>query len=227
MLTLSEVSNALPAGMKNVLSQAFVDKINMAVSDPIIAEQVRDNFITYSKVLQDGKYKMEDYLSAVMYVSHKLMGCTNKEAYMRTFPDRYDQLILDDRTPKEISAYVAMYSKGKLVNAIMEQSLVPSWVLNQEAYQKAINTQVELMTSAQSELVRTQAANSILTHLAKPKEAGPLLNIDLRETSGMTELRDMLGKLATQQSNLIANGVTARDIAAQRIIDVETNNGTD
>ena len=227
MLTLSEVSNALPAGMKNVLSQAFVDKINMAVSDPIIAEQVRDNFITYSKVLQDGKYKMEDYLSAVMYVSHKLMGCTNKEAYMRTFPDRYDQLILDGRTPKEISAYVAMYSKGKLVNAIMEQSLVPSWVLNQEAYQKAINTQVELMTGAQSELVRTQAANSILTHLAKPKEAGPLLNIDLRETSGMTELRDMLGKLATQQSNLIANGVTARDIAAQRIIDVGTDNGTD
>ena len=227
MLTLSEVSNALPAGMKNVLSQSFVNKINMAVSDPIIAEQVRDNFITYSKVLQDGKYKMEDYLSAVMYVSHKLMGCTNKEAYMRTFPDRYDQLILDGRTPKEISAYVAMYSKGKLVNAIMEQSLVPSWVLNQEAYQKAINTQVELMTNAQSELVRTQAANSILTHLAKPKEAGPLLNIDLRETSGMTELRDMLGKLATQQSNLIANGVTARDIAAQRIIDVETNNGTD
>lgn len=51
----------------------------------------------------------------------------------------------------------------------------------QHIYQKAINVQADLMSNANSEMVRMQAANSILTHLAKPKEVGPLINLDLRE----------------------------------------------
>ena len=70
-------------------------------------------------------------------------------------------------------------------------------------------------------MVCTQAANSLLTHLAKPKEAGPLVNIDMRESSGMNELRDTLTKLAQQQQALIQAGVTTKSIAEQDIIDVE------
>lgn len=227
MLTVLEVQNALPTGMKNIVTQDYVDRVNAAVADPIVAEQIRENFITYSKVMQEGKYKMEDYLNAVMYVSHKLMGCTNKEAYMRTFPGRFAQLQASGKTDKDISAYVAMYAKGKLVNLILEQTLIPSWILNQDAYQEAINTQVRLMRTAQSELVQTQAANSILTHLQKPKESGPLLNINLGETSGMAELRENMAKLAQQQLNLVGSGVPAKDIAAQHIFDVEATNVPD
>lgn len=56
---------------------------------------------------------------------------------------------------------------------------------------------------------------------SKPKRAGPLINIDARETSGMIEMKDMLQKLAQQQRDLIAQGVTAKEIAAQKIIDME------
>ena len=95
--------------------------------------------------------------------------------------------------------------------------------LNQDMYQKALNTQADLMMNAQSEMVRTTAANSILTHLAKPKEAGALINIDMRETSGMGELKDMLNKMAQQQLDLIDAGVSAKTLAEQRIIDVEAS----
>lgn len=221
MLTIQEVEKALPPNLKTAVTQSFVDRINGIVSDPIVAEQVRNNFISYTKVLQDGKFKTEDYLHAVTYCSFKLMGLSNQDAYFRTFPQRHAALVAKGTSAKDIASYVSMYNKGKLVNMIMEQTLVPSWVLNQDAYQKAINTQVELMTTATSEMVRTQAANSILTHLAKPKEAGPLVNIDMRENSGMNELKDALVKLATQQRELIQSGVSTKSIAEQTIIEAE------
>jgi hypothetical protein len=220
-LTVDQVAKALPANLKSAATAAFVDQINNMVSDPLIAEQVRDNFISYTSVLKDGKFKTEDYLHAVTYVSFKLMGLSNQESYFRTFPARHQALLAKGSTTKDISAYVAAYHKGKLVNLILEQTLVPSWVLNQDLYQRALNVQADLMVNAVSEMVRTTAANSILTQLAKPKEAGPLLNIDMRETSGMVEMKDLMAKLANQQIQAIAAGVSTREIAGQTIIDLE------
>jgi hypothetical protein len=207
--------------LKGAATQSFVDQINNAVSDPILAEQIRNNFLSYSGVMKDGKFKTEDYLNAVVYVSHKLMNQSNQEAYFRTFPARHQALVAKGTSTKDISAYVSAYNRGKLVQMVMEQTLTPSWVLNQHLYQEALNVQADLMVNAVSEMVRTTAANSILTQLQKPKEMGPLLNIDMRETSGMAEMKDMLTKLATAQINAIAAGVSTKAIAAQTIIDVE------
>ena len=218
MLSVEVVAKAMPANLKGNVTQALVDRINNAVSDPIIAEQIRDNFISYTQVLQDGRYKTEDYLHAVMYVSYKLMGMTNLDAYVKTFPQRYQTLLANGTSSKDIASYVAAYNKGKLVNAILEQTLVPTWVLNQHLYQKALNTQADLMVNAQSEMVRTTAANSILTHLAKPKEAGPLVNIDMRETSGMDELKNAMVMLARQQQEMINSGISPKVVAEQKLV---------
>lgn len=222
-LTVDQVEKALPANLKNAATQSLVDQINNIVSDPLVAEQVRNNFISYTSVLKEGKFKTEDYLHAVTYVSFKLMGMSNQDAYFRTFPHRHAALVAKGTTSKDIAAYVSAYNRGKLVNLILEQSLVPTWVLNQDLYQKALNTQADLMINAQSEMVRTTAANSILTHLQKPKEAGPLINLDMRETSGMNELKDMLTALALKQREAIQGGnLTTQDIADQKIIEGES-----
>lgn len=224
-LTVQQVATALPANLKGAATQQLVDQINNIVSDPLVAEQVRDNFMSYTHVLKDGKFKTEDYLHAVTYVSFKLMGMSNQDAYFHTFPQRHANLVAKGTSSKDISAYVSAYNKGKLVNMILEQTLVPTWVLNQDIYQKAINTQADLMVNAQSELVRTTAANSILTHLAKPKAVGPLINLDMRENSGMNELRNVLTELAQRQRDLIASGASStKDIADQRIIEGELAN---
>ena len=119
---------------------------------------------------------------------------------------------------------VSNFAKQLIVASAPEQAVIPVWLYNQDVYQKAINVQAKLMITAESELVRTQAANSLLTHLAKPKDAVPLINIDMRQSSGMTELQDMLAALAEKQVNLINQGMTAKDIAAQRL--VERKDGT-
>ena len=226
MLTVSQVQKALPPNLKTNATQALVDMINNISTDPVFAEQDRENFISYTSVLRDGKYKTEDYVNAVTYVSFKLMGHSNQDAYFKTFPQRHANLVAKGTSSKDIAAYVSAYNKGKLVNAIMEQTLVPSWVLNQHLYQDALNVQADLMLNSGSDKVRCDAANSILTHLAKPKEAGPLINIDLRESSGMNALKDTLAQLAKQQQELIGAGVSTKDVAAQRIIDAEVINGS-
>ena len=46
----------------------------------------------------------------------------------------------------------------------------------------------------------------------------------MRETSGLNDLRDTLNKLAKQQLELIGQGVTAKSIAEQKIIEGEVIN---
>lgn len=222
MITKEILARALPPNLKGAATDALVDVINQISADPIIAESIRENFLSYSAVLRDGKFKTEDYLNAVAYCSYKLMGDSNQDAYFKTFPQRYAALVAAGRTPKEISSYVASYNKGQLVNKIMEQALVPSWVLNAHMFQAALNTQFKLMNDEDvSHKVRSDAANSLLTHLAKPKEVGPLINIEMGENSGMTELKETLAKMAEQQRELIASGVTTQAIASQTIIEVK------
>lgn len=67
---------------------------------------------------------------AVTFVSYRVMGKNNKTSYQLTFPDRYTNLVARGATDKDISSFVTAYSKNILVNRIMEQSIVPSWVLN-------------------------------------------------------------------------------------------------
>lgn len=221
MLTREQVEKALPANLKTAATQNLTDMINNSVSDPEVAEDIRNNFISYTSVLKDGKFKTEDYLSAVTYVSYKLMGYNNQDAYMRTFPQRHANLQARGVSSKDLAAYVSAYAKGKLVNLIMEQTLVPVHVLNVDIYQRAINVQADLMLNATSEKVRSDAANSLLTHLAKPKETAPSVNINIAESTGINELKGMLNQLAEQQINMVNDGIPIKTIAAQRLIEHE------
>ena len=119
MLTRAEVQRALPDTSKFTVTQQMVDHLNMIGQDPLLLENLRDNFVSYTSVLQDGRYKAEDYVTAVTYCTFKLMGLSNQDAYMHTFPNRHATLVAAGKTKKEISAYVAAYSKGKLVQAIL------------------------------------------------------------------------------------------------------------
>lgn len=220
-ITVDQVARALPANLKSAATQAFADQLNNLQQDPEIADAIRQNFLSYTKVLQEGRFKAEDYLNAVMFVSFKLMGYSNQDAYAKTFPQRYAALVAKGADLQTISAYVSMYAKGKLVNLILEQSLVPTWVLNQDVYQDAINTLAREMKTAKSEMVRVTAANSILQHLKKPEAVGPLINIDARDTSAVSELKGLLGDLAKQQLEAIHKGTPTKEIAAQRIIEAE------
>jgi len=220
-LTEADVKQALPPNMRSSVTQNVVDTLNAVTNDPLIAEHIRDNFIGYSAILKEGKFKVEDYVNAVTYVSYKLMGDNNQDAYFKTFPQRHANLVAQGKTPKDISAYVHAYHKGKLVNLIMEQTMVPTWVLNQDIFQRAINVQASIMNDEDvSPKVRVEAANSLLTHLKKPEAVKGQISLDMNESSGMRDMKKMLEDLAEKQQQLIQQGqMKTVDVAATPLFD--------
>lgn len=221
LLTVDEVRASVPTTLRNSITQDYVDKLNSISSDPLTREHIQQNFISYTGVMKEGKFKTEDYLHAVAFVSFKLMGNTDKDAYIKTFPQRYTQLVAAGKPDKEISSYVSIYKKGRLVNLILEMSMVPTWVLNQHMFQEALNTQYDLMRNADSEKVRTEAANSLLTHLKKPEAVKGNISINMseRDQQGMSALTDAITALAKSQRLAINDGhMKVVDVTATRLV---------
>ena len=223
-LTIDQFKQALPDKVKKSVSQELIDQVNTTLSEPELFEAYRDNLLSYTKVMADGRFKVQEYVNAVRYVSHKLMGCTNIDAYTKTFPDKYQRFVAQGVAAKDIASYVTAYNKSKLVNLIFEQTLIPSYVLNQDLYQKALNVQAELMVTANSEKVRTDAANSLLTHLKMPEKQKVELEIGVKEDSSIAALRLATLELARQQRlGMEAGQMNAQEVAHSRIqvVDVE------
>jgi len=218
-LTPEQFKDALPAKVKKSVNAELINKINTTLADPEMYEAYRDNLISYTRVMNEGRFKLTNYIDAVKYVSHKLAGMTNIKAYSLTFPEKIKRFTAQAVEPKDIASYVTAYNKSKLVNLILEQSLVPTWVLNQDLFQKALNTQAELMTTANSEKVRSDAANSLLTHLKQPETKKIELDIGIKKDSSIAALRQSTMELVAQQRLAIEAGVsTAEEIAHSGIL---------
>lgn len=219
-LSIDVLKKALPDKYKRGLSQEVLDNINQTLSDPDLHEVYRNNFMSYLTVLGDGKYKITDYLSAVKYCTHKLMGNSNIDSYIKTFPDRYGDMLTRGLSAKEISSIVSIYNKGKLVNTIMEQSIIPSWVINQDLHQKAINVLADLMMNANSEKVRADSANSLLVHLKPPEVKKVELDIGVKANKEIDDMKNLLAQLSAKQKSLIDNGVVSvADVAHTKIVE--------
>ena len=224
LLTLETFRTALPDKVKKTINQELMDNINKTLSDPDMFETYRENLLSYASVMADGRFKMESYVSAVKYVSHKLMGASNIAAYIKTFPDKYQDFINRGIETKDIASYVTAYNKSKLVNLIMEQTLIPSYVLNQDLYQKALNVQAELMLTAKSEKVRSDAANSLLTQLKMPEVNKVQLDVNVKEDGSIAALRESTLELVRQQKLMVqAGAMNAQEVAHSKlVIDVES-----
>ena len=223
-LTVDQFRHALPDKVKKSVNQELIDQINGTLADPEMYESYRDNLVSYTSVMADGRFKISNYVEAVKYVSHKLMGCTNIDAYIKTFPVKYDRFVQQGVAPKDIASYVTAYNKSKLVNLIFEQTLIPSYVLNQDLYQKALNVQAELMIISKSDKVRCDAANSLLTHLKMPEKQKIELEIGVKEDGSIAALRASTLALARQQRLMVeAGAMNAQQVAHSKlqVVDVD------
>lgn len=223
-LAVEAIKRLVPKTQRTLITQEFVDKLEGSIKDPLIAEAFKDNFITYLSVLQTGKYKMNDYINAIKYVSFKLLNYSNIDAYAATFPERYQRL--KEEGQEQIDAYCSMYNKTKLVTQIYEQTIVPSYVLNAPLYQ---NTLVELARMIQDPSVRgmtkVKACEVLLQHTKAPEIIKSELTIGIDQQSTIADLREVVEGLAEIQRKQIETGHrSVKEIAESRIIDVSPEN---
>ena len=227
MLSVDVLQGALPANMKSRITQGVVDNINGALGDPDTAEVLKENILGYIGVIRTGRIKIDDYINAVKYVSFKAMDDSNIAAWTKVFPDRYARLKANGVPDKDIHAHVSIYNKNKTVNEIYDRSQVPTHLLNADVFQKAINVQAALMNDPDvSPKVRSDAANSLLTHLKRPEAQKVELDIGIKDDSMLKELKDITLNLAAKQQQMIESKVyTSKEIAHQKIIEGEVVNG--
>ncbi len=219
MMTKEMFTKVLPKSIKPKLTTEMLAEINGVLLDPHLRENYRDNLLSYTSVMKDGKFKIRGYLDAVKYVSFKLLGSTNVEAYTKTFPHRFQRLVNEGADDKVISSYVAGYNKTQLVQKIFGQTLTPSHILNADMYQKALNQQAYLMMHANSEKVQTDAANSILNQLKMPETHKIELDIGIKEDKSIDELRAATLALAAQQRQMIESGAMGvKEVAHSKLI---------
>ena len=186
-----------------------------------------------SMVLKSSDWTVKDYTSAVKFVSHQLLEMPDIDSYRLTFPDRYSRLMdkwtatgmseADVRGSK-ISSFVSAYKRNPLVVKIMEQALVPPRILNAHMFQDALNVQMGLAFNARSEMVRTTAANSVLTHLKQPEVTKIQMEVGIKGQDELLALRTEMTRLAgTQQIGIESGSSTSLEIAESRILfeDVE------
>lgn len=219
VLDVDLFKQALPEKARKNVDAALVQKVNDVLSDPDMYEVYRENILSYAHVMNEGKFKLTSYIDAVKYVSQKLMNKTNKAAFFATFPAKIQDWTMRGVEEKDQASYITAYHKSKLVQILLEQAYIPSWIINQDAYQKAINTQVTLMTTANSEKVRSDAANSILTHLKPPETQKVELDIGVKEDSSIKQLRNAtLELVAEQRRALQAGAMNAQEVAHSTVV---------
>lgn len=220
-ITKKELKASLPSQLSIRITDDLVDKVNNICMDPEIAKEIRNNFIGFNNVIKDGKFKVDHYLSACSYVTYKMMGYSNIDSYKQTFPDRYAKLVAAGKDAKHISAFVSAYNKNKLVNLILDQALIPSYLLNQDLFQDALNHQAFLMHNAKSEKVQSDAAKSILDALKQPEKSKIEIDVAVKDNSGIKELKEVMVQVAENQVNQIISGTSTKAIAHKEIFDQE------
>ena len=218
-LSIEQFKRCLPSNLKGNVTEDVVERFNEVLNDPISREAIADNIIGYTNVISQGKFKLESYLYAVKYVTYKSMGDTNIQAYRKTFPQRVQDLI-DKGTPdKDINSMVSAYNKSKLVTKLFESMMIPTHILNQEAFQQAINVQRELMLDPNVKpLVRCQAAKALMDTLKPPEVKQMELSVAVKETDTVTELRKATTELAKAQIDALRKGGSLEAILNSKIV---------
>jgi hypothetical protein len=222
-ITVDQLKATMPKRMRSHCTPELVNTLNKLVTDPDERVNFRENLLSYTHVLQDPNVKMEAYIHAVRYVSYKMMGMTNQDAWIKTFPDRYQRIMDDKKSAAHLRATVSGYAKNKIVATVYEQAMIPVHIVNADVFQSAVNAQAELMLTATSEKVRSDAANSLLTHLKPPEMRKLELDVAVKEDDSLRELRQAITGLAVAQRTAIDSGMeNARQIAESKLINGES-----
>lgn len=221
-VTYDQLLKVLPKHRKSMLTQQMVDDMNALMTNPVLRETYRDNLLSYTNVLTEGKFSLEGYVEAVRFVSFRLMGDSTVNAYSRTFPVRYQRMVDDGRDNKFLCTLASSFNKNMLVQKIFEQTMTPSHILNAGMYQDALNVQHDLMHNAKSEHVRMNAADSVMTQLRPPENKKLEVDINIREDQSIQELRATTMGLVAKQKQMIMDGtVTVKQVAHSKLVHLD------
>lgn len=233
-LTKKDVLKLVDKNRKSAITDVLVDKLNTIINttdEEEVREAIVDNFLTYGNVLTSGKFPIEKYLNAVRFVSYKMLNMTNLEAYRHTFPDRYknylDKYVSEGFSEKDaesrMGSSVNAVAHGKLVSDILIQVQIPSKILNYGRLQEAVNVATGLMYTSRSDMVKLQAAKTLIEYLGTNDDGMSIpINVDKRGDA-VDKYEALFKRLAEEKLALMVKGGNVQKIANATVIEVEVD----
>lgn len=228
LLSIEGLKKIYPRKVNDDVLAECVKVMNDSVKDmdAIMQEHYRDNLVSVIDVIRDGeKIKFKDYVKAVKFCSFKMAGYTDTRAYSLTFPERIERMAKDGISNTNLYVYANSYAKNKVVVEIMAKLMVPSHIMFQDYFSLAVKTQVEIMTDDTiSPKVRSDAANSLMTHLKQPEIKQAELKISTNDNGAIGSLTEALNNLSNAQKQALSSGsIKLKDISEAEIIEVKEN----
>lgn len=223
MLELIELRDSVPKQHRSKITQQFIDEVNQQVADPDMGELYAKNLVTYASVLQEGRFKLQDYMNATLFVSYKMMNMSSMAAYQKVFTQKCKDMIARNVPTKDIQAYASTYNKTKLVSLIYEQTLIPDHIMYASVRHRAIAKLATLMES-QNEHISHKASDTLLRELKAPDAAKMTIDIATQDTGVISDLSKALANLSnTQREKIIDGSLDARTVAHADILEVEVD----
>ncbi len=232
MITKKQIQEIYSSNKRGLITDELVDTINLAISTgkEEAIELVQENFITYQHILANAKYSIEQYTNAIKFISCKMMDMTNIDAYMFTYPERYEKYrfkaidvdgLTDEEFRASIGSYVSAVARGKLVTTILSQVQVPTKLLNMGLLQEAINVEASLMRSARSEIVREKAANTLIQYLGQEEDNKIQIDAGYKKDDIIEQYEIAMKTMVEEQLVQINNGACVKAIANAPIVEAE------
>lgn len=227
LFTLEALRRIYPKRLNEESLEKTLEIINTAVSnmDSVLKEHYRDNLVNVIDVLKGSRQgiSFEDYVNAVKFCTHKMAGESSTRAYALTFPDRVIRLEKEGIPVGHLHSYASGYARNRVVVEVLAKMQVPDHILYQDYFHLAVKTQVEIMTDdSVSPKVRSDAANSLMTHLKQPEVKKAELSISTSDTGVIGSLADALNALSGKQRQMLSEGkMSVRNISEAVIIEVE------
>lgn len=213
MFSTEELKNLLPSKKRGLVTEDMVKTINTVATDPLISEEFKTNFITYNTIISNGKYSLEEYNNAIHFLTLILLEHSDIDAYEIVFPERYLRLKTRGVTRSKMSSYVSNYKGTILVTQLLEQSLVPTYLVNAPKLQAAINHTEFLMLNAKSETVQQKAAETLITNLKAPEAAKLEVDISINKGEVVDDYEAVMREVAKKKREAILAGADIKEIA--------------
>lgn len=228
MITKETLLDVMPKRFRTIITDDIVDFINTAETDHMVIEDFRDNFLTYSKILTESKFTLYQYTNAIRFVTFIMLGHKDRDAYAFTFPEKIEKMRVEyasrpEMYDKMLAGYTHKYKSSKLVTQILQQTIVPSYVYNAPYFQEALVEAVKIMKSSKSDIARVNACNTVLNYTKPPEDQVVQLNIGVKDSESVSDLKQLMEELATTQLEMMDKGIPLKTIAETALVPSNKN----
>lgn len=226
-LALNTVQSQLKGKNKLAVDERTMDEIKLLAENPDYGPEFLDVYLDHLNVLdKTARATPHTYLCAVKFFILVESEHTLTDAYIKTFPDRYEARKRNhpDSGPGDkdfMRGEASRYNRTLMLQEIRTAAHTPVQLIHRHTFHWAIQQQADLAANAKSEMVR-QKAGEVLIRELKPLD-DTVLAIDVTDgaKSAIEGLRLAAEKLAVAEQRSVNAGVPLKTIAHSRVYESE------